>query len=68
MYDYRKFKPLPLKEIKIYKGKEKGTITYLDPAFYDSETSNDTDFDLGVEFVYAVSPMTISCVCPMIRM
>ncbi|MBQ2284445.1 MAG: hypothetical protein II244_02120, partial [Clostridia bacterium] len=52
MYDYRKFKPLPLKEIKIYKGKEKGTITYLDPAFYDSETSNDTDFDLGVEFVY----------------
>lgn len=52
MYDYRKFKPLPLKEIKIYKGKEKGTITYIEPAFYDSETSNDTDFDLGIEFVY----------------
>lgn len=52
MYDYRKFTPLPLKELKIYKGKEKGTITYIEPAYYDSETSNDTDFDLGVEFVY----------------
>lgn len=52
MYYYTKFTPQPLKELKIYKGKEKGTITYIEPAFYDSETSNDTDFDLGIEFVY----------------
>lgn len=52
MYHYSKFKPLPLQELKIYKGKEKGTITYIEPSFYDSETSNDTDFDLGIEFVY----------------
>ena len=52
MYHWRKFEPLPLKEIQQYKGKERGKVTYLQPAFYDSETSNDTEIEFGIEHVF----------------
>ena len=52
MYHWRKFEPLPLKEIQQYKGKERGIVTYLQPAFYDSETSNDTEIEFGIEHVF----------------
>ena len=51
MYWYKRFTPQPLKEISVYKGKEVGSITYVEPAFYDSETSNDTVFEYGIENV-----------------
>ena len=52
MYHWRKFEPLPLKEQNVYKGKERGTITYIEPCFYDSETSNDTEIEFGIEHVF----------------
>lgn len=52
MYKWQQFKAPQLIKKPIYKGKRKGTITYYEPAFYDSETSKDTYFDdMGVEQV-----------------
>lgn len=52
MYWYKSFIPQPLQEIGVYKGKDVGTITYIQPAFFDTETSNDTWEEFGVEHVY----------------
>ena len=52
MYWYKSFIPQPLQEIGVYKGQDVGTITYIQPAFFDTETSHDTWEEFGVEHVY----------------
>ena len=51
MYRWQQFKIEPLREISVYKGKDRGKVTYIEPAFYDSETSKDTFTEVGVEHV-----------------
>ena len=51
MYRWTQLIKEDLRTKKVYKGKKRGTVTYIEPAFYDSETSKDIQVTDDIEQV-----------------